>query len=1037
MADNSKEKIISVNTTGATKNVKTLKQQIKELRDQLGTLEKGTAEYDAIAKQLADTNQRQIEINEAMKYSNQDVGQTFSNLTRVATGVIGAINGVNAVMTMMGADGEEAAEALKKIQLTMAVIQGMNAMVEATKSLHGLGVAFGLVGDKAKTSERQLQESVNGTTGAVTRETTTINANTKAKTTNAGATKSMSAAEKGAAASGTKLSGVMGLLGGGIKKVATAIKSFMVSNPFTALLAAGAAVVAVFAKIKNAAKEAEKNTKAVGKALSDVKAAEWDALLNGGVTALAKARAGINQEFKSIYDDATSWTNQTVNTVIAGIQRGAKQGEESVEFISNVMTKRREKANEENAKSLENYTKWLATMEDKESQSYKNMMEGQKNAQLKFHTVNIAFYDQELKALDAMLNASGDQINAETRQIIADRRKEIYNLRNEEAKAYNSVTVSYNEYLKSIKKETTNTNTVKKSIKELIELFKELRKELLNTSLSFKGLKNAFGSIYSETDQMMDKVENIIKTHELDKVLSEEFKHALNEDRGILNDLSRYEVTLDFIFDKEALNKLETDLIEAEKELNKKYQEYQEKKTKPTEKAYEAQKRITDELKRQVTVYNELTVAVQKYVQANNAENEKKGEKAHQKRVEQLEKEKEIYLSYWTDILANNPWAELNDTLLTTTTTLEDIKIELGEISDEEISIGLSDEDAERMRELKKTKDELADRDISMIERMKEWRELSKEINEIESRRVLNQDAKDRLDEIFDRRQELEIQQTELERTLARTEHEIRLKEIEDEYEARKKDTEAEVQNLHNSRSARGGGAEDYNTEVDALNIELQAIKDQAQYIEDYYQRVMATVEEGSEQWVQLEIEKQAALTQLEEDGAKKRAEITQAEVDRKKKIQQTYMNALSSITGQISSLLGEKMNAYDADSKEYKDLQIKQATINTLSGMLSAFVSGFQSGIPWPGNLILAGVLSGLVYATGRQSIENIQNESLRNTNSSSAASGNFGEYDTLTYMNNVDLLDSIQDQRVYVTENDITSTQNRVRVRESEATF
>jgi len=1037
MADTNKEKIISVNTTGATKNVKTLKQQIKELRDQLGTLEKGTAEYDAVAKQLADTNQRQIEVNEAMKYSNQDVGQTFSNLTRVATGVIGAINGVNAVMTMMGDDSEAAQEAMKNIQLTMAVIQGMNAVEEARKSLHGLGVAFGIVGDKAKTSERQLQESVNGTTGAVTRETTTINVNTKAKTTNAGATNTMSAAEKGAAASGTKLNSVMGLLGGGIKKVGAAIKTFIVSNPFTALLTAGAAVVAVFASIKSAAKEAEKNTKAVGKALSDVKVAEWDALFNGGVTALAKARAGITKEFEGIYNDATKATSHTVNTILSEVNKGAKYTEDKVNWLAELMERRQKNENEQNAKSLKNYETWLATMEDKESKSYQNMMEGQKNAQLKFHTVNIAFYDQELKVLDAWLKTSGDQINEKTRQIIADRRKEIYNLRNEEAKAYNSVTVSYNEYLKSIKKETTNTNTVKKSVKELIELFKELRKELLNTSLSFKGLKNAFGSIYSETDQMMDKVENIIKTHELDKVLSEEFKHALYEERGILNDLSKYEVTLDFIFDKEALNELETKLIEAEKELNKKYQEYQEKKTKPTEKAYEAQKRITDELKRQVTVYNELAVAVQKYVQANNAENEKKGEKAYKKRVEQLEKEKEIYLSYWTDILANNPWAELNDTLLTTTTTLEDVKTELKEISDEENSIGLSDEDAERMRELKKAKDELADRDISMIERMKEWRELSKEINEIQQRRVLNQDAHERLDEIFERRQELEIQQIELERTLARTEHEIRLKYIEDEYEARKKDAEAEVQNLHNKRSARGGGVEDYNTEVDALKIEFQTIKEQEKYIEAYYQSIMDTVTKGSDEWVQLEIEKQAALTQLEEDGAKKREEITQAEVERKKKIQQTYMNALSSITGQISSLLGEKMNAYDADSKEYKRLQITQAKINTLSGMLSAFVSGFQSGIPWPGNLALAGVLSGLVYATGKQSIENIKSESLRNTNNSSAASGNFGEYDTLTYMNNVDLLDSIQDQRVYVTENDITSTQNRVRVRETEATF
>jgi hypothetical protein len=86
---------------------------------------------------------------------------------------------------------------------------------------------------------------------------------------------------------------------------------------------------------------------------------------------------------------------------------------------------------------------------------------------------------------------------------------------------------------------------------------------------------------------------------------------------------------------------------------------------------------------------------------------------------------------------------------------------------------------------------------------------------------------------------------------------------------------------------------------------------------------------------------------------------------------------------------------------------------------------------------LILAGVLSGLVYATGRQSIENIKSESLKNGAQSSANTGNFSEYDTLSYMQNSEILGNIQDTRVYVVESDITSTQNRVQVAETQATF
>ena len=161
--DTTKTKILNIQTGKAEKNVKSLKTQIRELKEQMAGLEKNTEAYDRTAKQLADLSQKQIEINEAAKYSNQDLGATLSNLTKVSAGVVGAISSINSVMVLMGADSEEAMEAMKTIQSLMAIIQGLSAIDTATKALKGLTVAF-----KGFSTARGVNAGV--TAGAATAE---------------------------------------------------------------------------------------------------------------------------------------------------------------------------------------------------------------------------------------------------------------------------------------------------------------------------------------------------------------------------------------------------------------------------------------------------------------------------------------------------------------------------------------------------------------------------------------------------------------------------------------------------------------------------------------------------------------------------------------------------------------------------------------------------------------------------------------------------------------------------------------------------
>ena len=92
-----KTKVIDIDTSGAVKNVDQLtksfvplRQQIKQLKDQLGQLEVGSEEFNRISKELADLQQKNIEITEAAKYSNRDFGAVMSSLTKVSLGLAGS-----------------------------------------------------------------------------------------------------------------------------------------------------------------------------------------------------------------------------------------------------------------------------------------------------------------------------------------------------------------------------------------------------------------------------------------------------------------------------------------------------------------------------------------------------------------------------------------------------------------------------------------------------------------------------------------------------------------------------------------------------------------------------------------------------------------------------------------------------------------------------------------------------------------------------------------------------------------------------------
>ena len=116
----------------------TPQQEIKALRVQLAGLVEGTKEYNEVFMRMADLTTKVQKQQELLKYSSADLGNILSNLAGVAAGVVGGFSAVNAAMGLMGEQDSDVQAAMLKVQQFMALVQGISAMEGLGDKIKGL-----------------------------------------------------------------------------------------------------------------------------------------------------------------------------------------------------------------------------------------------------------------------------------------------------------------------------------------------------------------------------------------------------------------------------------------------------------------------------------------------------------------------------------------------------------------------------------------------------------------------------------------------------------------------------------------------------------------------------------------------------------------------------------------------------------------------------------------------------------------------------------------------------------------------------------
>lgn len=129
----------TADTSQAEQEYVGLRKEIKNLKAELDLLDEGTAEYDATFTKLSNKMKQQQDRTKALRSSSADLGDVFSNTSKVIGGVAQGFAGATAALSLFGVENEQLLKTIQKVQAFEAIGRSFTGLEETiTKTLPAL-----------------------------------------------------------------------------------------------------------------------------------------------------------------------------------------------------------------------------------------------------------------------------------------------------------------------------------------------------------------------------------------------------------------------------------------------------------------------------------------------------------------------------------------------------------------------------------------------------------------------------------------------------------------------------------------------------------------------------------------------------------------------------------------------------------------------------------------------------------------------------------------------------------------------------------
>ena len=177
-----------------------------------------------------------------------------------------------------------------------------------------------------------------------------------------------------------------------------------------------------------------------------------------------------------------------------------------------------------------------------------------------------------------------------------------------------------------------------------------------------------------------------------------------------------------------------------------------------------------------------------------------------------------------------------------------------------------------------------------------------------------------------------------------------------------------------------------FNITQAGLDREYEAQKTYYQSLSDLYKDDQAKQLEISNTLRELDVQYEKDTLENHQELEKRKVEISQQATEQQIALINMYVDAYQTMSGAISGIIGSIADTQEQGTKEWKNLKTAEAIINTIAGGVGAFMSGVNSGLTPPFNIVLGAALAASTLAAGFAEVKKIQETKVSKNNSSSS---------------------------------------------------
>ena len=143
-------RFIQINTGNSERSINSLKSEIKSLNTELGKLTVGSQRYNEVSKQLTSRQKELREVTRDLQLASKTTEQRFNNLQKFGTGLTAGFTTLANTFALLGSDSENFNKTITKLTGSLAILQSVGGLKDLVSSFPGVISGFKNIGDSIK-----------------------------------------------------------------------------------------------------------------------------------------------------------------------------------------------------------------------------------------------------------------------------------------------------------------------------------------------------------------------------------------------------------------------------------------------------------------------------------------------------------------------------------------------------------------------------------------------------------------------------------------------------------------------------------------------------------------------------------------------------------------------------------------------------------------------------------------------------------------------------------------------------------------------